>query len=383
MGYYMSKALEEKIIGYRRYLHQYPELSGEEFKTTEFIIQEMAKLGLTPLDLPLKTGVVFDIKGHEPGAVIALRADIDALPIEEATQLDYASTNAGVMHACGHDFHTASLLGAAHVLVAKQSEIKGTIRLIFQPSEELNKGAKDVIQAGGIESVDAIIGYHNTPHLPIGAIGIKEGPLFAAATHFKVTITGVGTHAAAPHNGNDPIVSMGLMITDIQSIVSRYISPFRPAVVSVTSVHAGNTWNVVPQTGFFEGTVRTFYPGDEAIIKTQLIQRVDAIATSRGQSAHVFWDGSPAVLNDATLTQSVSCLTKQIASVIVPEPTMGGEDFAHYLHEVPGVFALIGTNTPYEWHNPSFLVDDTALSVAVDYFVVNALGLTNEFTKSS
>ena len=202
----ITKEVIEHATAHRRHLHMYPEVSGTEVETTRYIRKALEAMGIACWDLQSKTGVVAEI-GNGDGPTLALRADIDALPIVEQTGLDYASKNEGAMHACGHDFHTASLLGAAQVLKAQEATLQGKVRFIFQPAEESNQGARALISEGVLEGVDAIIGFHNKPELPVGTIGVKEGPLMAAVGQFKAEITGVGTHAAAPHNGNDPIVT--------------------------------------------------------------------------------------------------------------------------------------------------------------------------------
>lgn len=217
------------------------------------------------LDVPqLETGVIAEIKGREDGPVIAIRADIDALPIQEQTNLPFASKVDGTMHACGHDFHTASIIGTAILLNQRKAELKGTVRFIFQPAEEIAAGARKVIEAGVLDDVSAIFGMHNKPDLPVGTIGVKEGPLMASVDRFEIVIKGKGGHAGIPNNSIDPITAAGQIISGLQSVVSRNISSLQNAVVSITRVQAGTSWNVIPDQAEMEGTVRTFQKRSEA-----------------------------------------------------------------------------------------------------------------------
>ena len=366
---------------HRRHLHMYPEVSGTEVETTRYIRQALETMGLTCWNLTSKTGVVAEI-GNGEGPTLALRADIDALPIVEQTGLDYASKNEGAMHACGHDFHTASLLGAAQVLKAQEATLQGKVRFIFQPAEESNQGARALISEGVLEGVDAIIGFHNKPELPVGTIGVKEGPLMAAVGQFKAEITGVGTHAAAPHNGNDPIVTACQVIANAQAIVARHTSPLEPVVLSVSHIEAGNTWNVIPEKVFFEGTIRTFNKEVERKMTDQFEKMVVQTADVYGQKGSIEWVLTPPVVhNDAAVTKIVKSVTEKFAKVVTPEVTLGAEDFANYMEHVPGCFVFIGTGCPHEWHHPAFLVDDAALPFAIQYFVDNTNALLEELSQ--
>lgn len=376
----LSQALLQEVTSIRHQLHEQPELSGNEFLTTQLLKEKLLAHSIKVLDAPIKTGVIAEIGDKEKGPTIALRADIDALPINEATTLSFKSKNPGVMHACGHDFHAASLLGAAIVLKQIESQLAGRIRLIFQPAEEINQGAKEVIQAGALEDVTAIIGYHNKPDLPIGTIGVKAGPLMAAVDQFKVTITGVGTHAAAPHNGSDPIVTASQIISSLQAIISRHLSPLSAAVLSVTHIEGGNTWNVIPEDVMFEGTIRTFSSKDQEKIKHLFSETIEHYSKVYHQSSQIAWIPSPpAVNNNAALTQLIAQTSQKFATIVDPGVTLGGEDFANYQLAIPGFFAFIGTGKPFEWHHPAFEVDDAALPTAIHYYVENARSLLTAF----
>ena len=377
----ITKEVIERATMHRRHLHMYPEVSGTEVETTRYIRRALEAMGIACWDLQSKTGVVAEI-GNDNGPTLALRADIDALPIVEQTGLDYASKNEGVMHACGHDFHTASLLGAAQVLKAQEATLQGKVRFIFQPAEESNQGARALISEGVLEGVDAIIGFHNKPELPVGTIGVKEGPLMAAVGQFKAEITGVGTHAAAPHNGNDPIVTACQVIANAQAIVARHTSPLEPVVLSVSHIEAGNTWNVIPEKVFFEGTIRTFNKEVERKMTDQFEKMIVQTADVYGQKGSIEWILTPPVVhNDASVTKVVKSVTEKFATVVTPELTLGAEDFANYMEHVPGCFVFVGTGCPREWHHPAFLVDDAALPFAIQYFVDNTNALLEELSQ--
>ena len=371
----ITKEVIERATTHRRHLHMYPEVSGEEVETTRYIREALEAMGLECWDLKSKTGVVAEL-GNGEGPTLALRADIDALPIVEQTGLDYASKNEGAMHACGHDFHTASLLGAVQVLKAQEDKLQGKVRFIFQPAEESNRGARALISEGVLDGVDAIIGFHNKPELPVGTIGVKEGPLMAAVGQLKAEITGVGTHAAAPHNGNDPIVTACQVIANAQAIVARHTSPLEPVVLSVSHIEAGNTWNVIPEKVFFEGTIRTFNKEVERQMTQQFEKMIIQTADVYGQKGSIEWILTPPVVhNDVEITKVVRRTTEKFATVVTPEVTLGAEDFANYMEHVPGCFVFIGTGCPREWHHPAFLVDDAALPFAIQYFVDNTNSL--------
>jgi N-acetylcysteine deacetylase len=361
--------LEAHLISIYRHLHQYPELSKQEFETTRFIEKWMRELDIPIRKTELKTGVFADIKGGKPGPIVAVRADIDALPIEEKTGLPYASKITGVMHACGHDFHTAALIGAACLLKRNQNELNGTIRLLFQPAEELGGGATQVIGDEQLEGVKAIIGLHNKPDLPVGTIGLKEGPLMAAVDRFHIVLQGKGSHAAIPHNGKDPIVTAGHLITALQTIVSRNVSPLQSAVVSVTKIIGGSTWNVIPGNVTLEGTIRSFDPVVREEVKANFYTIVEGIATAFSQKVEIGWyPGPPPLVNHKAVTEIVRKAAEQQAlDIIDPELSMAGEDFSYYLYNVPGTFAFFGTNGKEEWHHPEFTLDESALIQAANF----------------
>lgn len=378
----IEKEFLKKLIDDRHFLHMNPELSGEEIATAKFIKEKLKEHNIKIIETNLKNGVVAEI--GQGDRVVALRADIDALPIEEESGVVYHSKVKGKMHACGHDFHTISLIGAAILLKENEDELKGRVRLIFQPEEEINSGAVKMIEENVLEGVSCIIGFHNKPDIPVGFIGIKEGPLMAGVEQFEVEIRGVGTHAVAPHNGNDPIVTASQIITGLQSIVSRHISPLETAVVSVTKIEAGKTWNIIPDRVKLEGTIRTFSEKVREETKKLFEQIIKNYSAAVNQEAEIKWisDGSP-VDNNEKMAEILKKEISKFAKVIAPEIMMGGDDFARYQEKVPGLYAFIGTGCPYEWHHPSFLIDDKALPYAINYFITGSKAMleTNEKLK--
>ena len=376
----MTEAFYEHLAKIRHQIHQHPEVSEEEHETTVFLKGYLKNLGIEPLNYPLKTGLIAEIGSGHP--IIALRADIDALPIKEKTGLPYASDN-GAMHACGHDFHQTSLLGAAQLLKEREAGLKGTVRLIFQPAEENFQGAYQVIEAGGLDGVSAIIGYHNNPHLKPGQIGLRSGAIMAGVEQFRVDVKGVSSHAARPDLGVDTVLVTTTIINNLQQIVARTVSPFESAVLSVTHIEVGNTWNVLPAAGFFEGTIRTFEPKVREDVIARFEKVVQATADQFGAQVDITWGNSPYVTyNDQTITPLIFENSKAFAEVIATLPSTGGEDFAAYQKEIPGVFAFVGSNgekNAPDWHHDDFLVKDEALPVAVNYYVENALFLLDYF----
>ncbi|NWK68683.1 M20 peptidase aminoacylase family protein [Bacillus paramycoides] len=366
--------LTEKLISIRRHLHEYPELSYEEFETTKAIKNWLEEANITIIDSNLETGIIAEISGNKNGPVVALRADIDALPIQEETDLPYTSKIHGKMHACGHDFHTAAMLGAAYLLKEKESSLNGTVRFIFQAAEESGNGACKVVEAGHLKNVQAVFGMHNKPDLPVGTIGIKEGPLMAGVDRFEIEIHGVGTHAAVPDAGVDPIVASSQIVIALQTIVSRNISSSHNAVVSVTNIHSGNTWNVIPEKATLEGTVRTFQAETREKIPALMERIIKGVSDALGVKTEFrFYPGPPAVQNDKVLTAlSIQIADQMSLNVISPNPSMAGEDFSFYQQETPGSFVFMGTNGTHEWHHPAFTVDEQALPISAEYFALLA-----------
>lgn len=367
----------DELVSIRHHIHENPELSGQEFQTTAFLKQYLEDLDIQVLDTGLKTGLVAQLGQGKP--VIALRADIDALPILENTGLPFASKNNGVMHACGHDLHQTSLLGATKILKSREAELKGTVKLIFQHAEEIHIGADEVIATGVLSDVQAVLGYHNMPTLPVGQIGIREKGIMAAVDQFFVTVKGVGSHAAYPHEGVDSIVATTAIISSLQQLVSRNIDPQHAVVVSVTHVAAGNTWNVLPDDAIFEGTIRTFDKADRVLAKKRFYDVIENVAKAYGVTAEIDWIVGPNVTyNDPELSAFLFEQTSDWHNdVVVPEASNAGEDFATYVEQIPGVFAFIGSNAPGSpgLHFSDMVLKDATIPVAVDYYVNNTFAL--------
>lgn len=379
-----ADALELRLTEIRRHLHRNPELSLEEFETTEAIRNWLTEADIRIVDYPLKTGLVAEIGGANGGPVVALRADIDALPVQEETGLPYASRHPGRMHACGHDLHTAALLGAAILLKRREGELAGTVRLIFQPAEEKAVGAGQVIASGALEGVRAVFGLHNKPDLPVGTVGIKAGPLMAAADGFEVEVAGRGSHAAVPEAGIDPIVGAAHIVTALQTIVSRNVGALDSVVLSVTRFHAGSAWNVIPDRAIFDGTLRTFDETVRGTVRERFEQVVHGVAAAYGTKAKVKWiQGPPAVVNDPAWARLAERTAEGLGlTVVAPLASPAGEDFAFYQKRVPGLFFFLGTSGPHEWHHPAFDADERAIPVGAAYLAALAVDAIGKLTES-
>lgn len=358
----------QKITDEFYWFHRHPELSYEEVETTKRLREDLAAVGIEVLDLPLKTGLVAKV-GTGEAPFIALRCDIDGLPIQEESGLAYASEHAGRMHACGHDFHISAVLGSAYLLKAKERELRGTVYLIFQPAEEAPGGTRKVMETGVLKDVQAIFGLHTSPLYDVGTLGIRSGAVTASVDKFTVTFHGKGTHAAHPERGIDPIVMAASFVTAAQSIVSRNIDPAHPGLVSITHIESGNTWNVIPESSWLEGTVRCLTAEDRKLIKKRIYELAEGQAASFGGHAELTWyAGPPATDNTPDWTDFAIEVAKEAGLNVVPAPVnLAGEDFAYYQEEIPGVFVLVGTGKSPANHNPKFHVDPAALGPAARY----------------
>lgn len=369
------------LIAWRRYLHQYPELGFKEHLTAEFVHQQLADWGIEHQTGIAQTGIVATIAGERPGPVLAIRADMDALPIQEENAVPYRSRHDGVMHACGHDGHTAIALGTAHYLAQHRHRFAGTVKLIFQPAEESPGGAQPMIAAGVLQNpqVDAIIGLHLWNNLPIGTVGVKSGSLMAAVDLFECTIQGKGGHGAMPHQTTDAVVVSAQIVNALQTIVSRTVNPLDAAVVTIGQLQAGTTSNVIADTGFMSGTVRYFNPELAPVIEARLQQIITGVCQSWGAIADCrYWHLYPPVINDpiiADLVRSVATSVIETPTGVVPNcQTMGGEDMSFFLQAVPGCYFFLGSaNTErglnYPHHHPQFNFDEAALAMGVEIFV--------------
>ena len=357
------KNLESILQEEFEWLHCHPELALQEIETTEHIKHFLQNHGIELLDLPLQTGVLAVIRGKRTHPIVALRADIDALPIQEETKLSYISSFPGRMHACGHDFHSASLLGTALLLQEHKDELEGTVKLLFQPAEETASGAEKVLAAGVLDDVDMIFGLHVRPDADPGTIYVKAGADHAAVDRFQIDIKGIGAHAAYPHLGTDSIVAAAALIQGFHTVVSRNVDPVREAVVSVTRVEAGKTWNIIPGEAQLEGTVRTFDEDTRRHIKTRLESITEGISLSYDVKASISWlSGMSATNNDPELVEFIKETANQLGyQVEKATASMGGEDFAVFQQKIPGVIWQIGVGSNFFLHHPKFEADQRAL----------------------
>lgn len=363
------KALEQKLTGFFEELHMHPELSYEEYETTERIKRELAAAGIEILQIPLKTGVTAIVRGAKPGKTYGLRCDIDALPIEEETDLPYKSKTPGKMHACGHDFHTAAVFGAALLLQERKEELQGTVKILFQPAEESSHGAETVLETGVLSDVTAIFGLHTAAYLPVGTLGIRAGSVMAAVDRFELNITGTGCHGGHPDEGVDTILVAASVIQAFQSIVGRNLNPFHTGVVSVTRINGGNTWNVIPDKVELEGTVRSMEKDDRIFIERRMREIAEHTAAAYGANAELLWyPGPPATVNEKAWSAFAQKVAEESGFEVVPQRnSTSGEDFAFYLEKIPGCFINVGTGVGYPNHHPKFYADEAALTPAAEY----------------
>lgn len=361
--------LEERLIEYFEWFHRNPELAYEEYETTARIREILLEKGIEILPCELETGLVAVVRGEKEGAAQALRCDIDALPIQEETGLSYASKCEGKMHACGHDFHIVSGIGCAILLNERKSELAGTVKIVFQPAEESSLGAIKILETGVMEDVEKIWGIHADPTNETGVLGIREGYVTAAVDRFVVTVKGTGCHGAHPDDGIDPVPIAAAIVQALQTIVSRNINAFHPALVSVTRLEAGNTWNVIPEAAIMEGTVRTMSREDRILFEKRMRELAENIAQAYGAEAKVEWiAGPPAVYNDGKMAEkSIQAAKKQGFSVVPEESSMGGDDFSFFEEHVPGCYIKIGTGKGQFIHQPGFKVDKRVILPAALY----------------
>ncbi|HTT72558.1 MAG TPA: M20 family metallopeptidase [Thermoplasmata archaeon] len=372
---------------WRTAIHQEPELSGQETKTQEKIVAALTELGIPYRTYPGLTAVVGLIGEERSGPVVALRAELDGLPVTEATGLPFQSRFPGRMHACGHDVHLACLLGAASVLARQPRLAQGPVKLLFQPAEEDGDrgGALPMIERGCLERprVDFVVGQHVLPNLPLGVIGWRVGPFMAAADAFKITVTGTGGHAATPHQGPDAILVGSEIVTGLQALVSRVRNPTDPVVVSVGSFHGGTRHNILPDSVVLEGTVRTMRPATRDLLERAFARRVRAIASSLGARVRIeYRRGYPALINPPEATRTVArALTEEFGRDHVREvedPIMGAEDFARFLERVPGTFLRLGVGVPGQpasLHSATFAPDERALVLGAATLLAATEGL--------
>lgn len=378
----LTQAAAPQVVQWRRDIHAHPELGNREQRTGHVIAERLRAMGVDAIQTGVAHhGVVALIRGRQPGPVVALRSDMDALPIQEQTGLPFASQNPGVMHACGHDAHMAILLGTAQVLVQLRDVLQGTVKLVFQPAEEgvprgEEGGAKLMIKEGVLHNPDvaAIFALHVNPEVAAGKVSYCTGPLLAAVDAFQVTVTGKQSHAAMPWQGVDPIVATAHIITALQTIRSRHTDTRQPVVVSVGTLHAGTAWNIIPAQATFEGTVRTHDPQVRRQVAEWFRRIVENTAAAQGVTAQIHYeDYGPAVWNDPELGRQMRPTLVKAAgpgNALEAEPIMGGEDFAQYAQHIPGFFFFLGVRNPavgaeYPLHTPRMTIDEAVLPLGV------------------
>lgn len=375
------KDFKKEIIEIRRRIHKYPELGNQEYKTAELIENKLKSLGIKTRRLT-KTGMAGILKGNKRGnsKCLAFRADIDALPVIEKTNKPYKSRNEGVMHACGHDAHTAMLLGAAMQLAELKDKINGTVKFIFQPDEESVSGARNLIAGGVLKNpgVDAIVGMHVDTQIPKGVLGFKFGKMMAAVDRFEIDVYGGGGHAAFPNKGKDTVLCASEIIQSLQSIISREIDPVEPAVISVCTINGGTKFNVLADRVVMTGTVRTLDKAVHDRVLGLIHRHISSIAGKHGLKSRFSYVvvGKPLINDNSMVELAMNSASKITKVKLIDKPSMGGEDFSEYLEHVKGCFIYIGTKTKdcnYPWHHPEFDIDEDILPVGAGVFTQIAL----------
>lgn len=382
------KLVEEnknEVVEIRRWIHRNPELSFQEYKTSDFVYGFLNCIPGVELYKPTDTSVLAVLKGGKPGKVLAVRADMDALALNEENECEYKSRNKGIMHACGHDGHTAMLLGAAQVLAKLRQLLKGEIRFIFQHAEEKHPGgAKELVSKGVLDGVDMIIAGHLWVPLEVGKIGITTGPLMASPDNFSIAVYGKGGHAAIPHETIDPIVIAAHVITGLQSLVSRCFDPLEPLVISVTQINGGSAYNIIPGKVELKGTARSFNSELRKTLPPLMEKMIKGTVSAFGGEYQFNYEyGYDPVNNDKEIAFMIkSILTKVLGENIIHEmkPVMGSEDFSEYLKIIPGAFFFIGAGNKnkgisFPHHHPKFDIDEDALEIGTKALVLSSLAL--------
>lgn len=375
-----GERLEQYLKENFEWFHRHPELSYEERETTAKIRALLTEAGIEILPYPLATGLVAAVRGRKGirggrERTIALRCDIDALPVAEETNLPYQSETAGKMHACGHDFHITAGIGAAILLERRKEEFAGTVKFIFQPGEEESHGAFKILETDVMDDVEQIWGFHADPTNETGVIGIREGYVTAAVDRFTIRVRGVGCHGAHPDDGVDPILVSAAIVQALQSIVSRSVNAFHPALLSVTRLQAGETWNVIPPEAEMEGTVRTMNREDRILCEQRTREIAEKTAAAYGAEVLTMWTpGPPAVYNDGRMVKLCGKVAEECGMMVVPEESsMGGDDFSYYEdrdtmgRELPGCYVKIGVGVGKQIHHPAFSVEESAILPAAQF----------------
>ncbi|MBC2281186.1 amidohydrolase [Listeria welshimeri] len=378
---------EEEMIAFRRDLHMHPELQWQEFRTTDQVAKELDKLGI-PYRRTNPTGLIADLKGGKPGKTVALRADMDALPVQELNQdLSYKSTEDGKMHACGHDSHMSMLLTAAKALVEVKDELAGTVRFIFQPSEENAEGAKEMVAQGAMEGVDHVFGIHIWSQTPSGKISCVVGSSFASADIIEIDFKGQGGHGAMPHDTIDAAIIASSFVMNLQAIVSRETNPLDPVVVTIGKMEVGTRFNVIAENAHLEGTLRCFNNTTRAKVAKSIEQYAKKTAAIYGGTAEMIYkQGTQPVINDeksALLVQKTITESFGEDALYFEPPTTGGEDFSYFQDEASGSFALVGSGNPAkdtEWahHHGRFNIDESAMKNGAELYAQFAYNYLNQ-----
>ena len=386
----IAHAQHAELVNIRRHLHENPELGFEEVATAQYIADYLAGLGLEVTSQVAKTGVVALLRGARPGKTVAIRADMDALPIQELNEVPYKSKHPGKMHACGHDAHVAAAIGAARILWELRDQINGNVKFIFQPAEEAPGGAEPMIAAGVLENpaVDAIIGGHVWGSLESGIIEVMSGPTMASSDIIRLKIIGKGGHAAQPHTTIDPIVIASEIVGALQKLVSRQTDPFESVVISICSFHAGDVFNVIPHSAYLEGAVRTLNNELRHELPHKIEKIIRGITEPYGATYELdYYLGYPVTVNDPGVTETVRKAAVSVLGAdkvrVAARASMGGEDYAYFLNKVPGTYIRIGTRNPekgicQEMHHPRFDIDEAVLELTRVVYAQAAFDLLAE-----
>ena len=375
-----AEALREQLVAWRRDFHMHPELGFQEYRSAGLITDQLRELGYQVQTEVANTGVVGLLEGKQPGPVVMLRFDMDALPITEENEIEYVSQSPGVMHACGHDAHMAMGLGVATLVAQHRDEMAGTLKLVFQPGEEGMNGAEVMVKEGVLENPrpDVVLATHVWNEKPVGTVAVSPGPVMAAAEKWTCVVRGRGGHGALPHQTVDPIVATAQIVTALQAVVSRNVGPLETAVVTVGTVHGGDAFNVIPAQVELSGTIRTYNPQVREMVLRRVREVIEGVAAACGAEAELeIIPLTPAVVNDAGVTEVVRVAAEAVVgleNVFSGERTMGSEDAAFFLQEVPGCYFFLGSanaerglSAPH--HNPCFDFDEDALPLGVTIFM--------------
>lgn len=381
---YITPDFQEKILTAAHHIHRNPELSEQEFMTTGYILDVLESLNIELTEVQPNTGVIGLIRGGKPGPTVALRADIDALPVEEAADHAIRSERPGIMHACGHDTHTAALLGAAMALSANKAQLKGNVLLIFQPAEECTTGAQAVIDTGVFEEFKpaAFLSLHVMPSIPEGKVGVRTGPIMAAQKGFDITVTGKGGHGASPHQAVDPLITAARIAETLQALPAQWANPVDPFVLTVCSIHSGTTFNIIPDTANLLGTCRFLLPEYNQAVEERIVEIANAVALAHGCTAKTaFFRRLPPVLNDPALGMAAVKAAQALygeENLVVQDMMMGSEDFALYSQIAPVFMYHMGIGGSVGLHNCNILVPDHVIVETAELLTRAAITVLEE-----